>query len=52
MGNYKETVRQVNEAENVPEIIKTYMDWHYNQFLYHHREQLMEMVDFLEIYQK
>ena len=34
------------------ETIRYFVDWYYHQFLYHHREQLVEMQDFLETHEQ
>ena len=50
MGDYKKAVRKIKDSKSIPEIIENYISWHYSQFLYHHREQYLEMYDFLELY--
>jgi superfamily II DNA helicase RecQ len=50
MGDYKAVINKINTSNSVEEVIENYISWHYNQFLYHHREQFMEMYDFLEIF--
>lgn len=52
MGDYKATVNLIRNATTVEELVRHFISWHYNQFLYHHREQLLEMYDFLEFNQK
>ncbi len=48
MGKYNLTIRQIKDATEFEQIIRIYVDWYYNQFLYHHREQVLEMLEFLE----
>lgn len=50
MGADQATIGAVKQSESVEETIRRYVEWHYHQFLYHHREQLLEMLDFLDVY--
>lgn len=52
MGDYKREISSIKSAKSIEEVIGYYVDWHYHQFLYHHREQLLEMLDFLEAYKE
>lgn len=49
MGDYKVAVEKIRNSSSIEELIDNYISWHYNQFLYHHREQFLEMYDFLEL---
>lgn len=49
MGDYKKAVHTIKQSVDIEGIIENYISWHYNQFLYHHREQFMEMYDFLDL---
>ena len=49
MGDYKEAVNTIRHSSTIEGIIENFIFWHYNQFLYHHREQFMEMYDFLDL---
>lgn len=48
MGAQEETIGAVRESRSEEETIRHYVDWYYRQFLYHHREQILEMQGFLE----
>lgn len=50
MGDYKKVIGDIKNSKTIENTIHLYVDWHYHQFLYHHREQLLEMLDFLETY--
>ena len=50
LGSYKKITKHIKESENISEVILSYVEWHYSQLLYYHREQFIDMLDFLEIY--
>jgi hypothetical protein len=50
LGGNRESINKVGRANNINEIIKIFVDWYYNQFLYHHKEQFFDMVAFCETY--
>ncbi|NLF02024.1 MAG: hypothetical protein GX601_13710, partial [Anaerolineales bacterium] len=52
MGAQEATISAVRGSHSVEETIRYFVDWYYHQFLYHHREQLVEMQDFLETYEQ
>lgn len=43
------TCYQIEEAVNTKEIIYIVQQWYFNEFLYYHREQLLNTLDFFEI---
>ncbi len=47
IGSFKKTVKLITDAQTIEEIIEIYIEWFYEHFLYHHREQLLNMLDFL-----
>ena len=50
LGIYKKATHQIKEAENIDDVIIAYIEWHYSQLLYYHREQFIDMLDFLDVY--
>jgi len=50
MGEYRDAVNRIRNSESVSQVIIDYISWHFDKFLYHHREQFMEMYDFLELH--
>jgi superfamily II DNA or RNA helicase len=48
MGEFPNEISKTKRAGTLEEIIHIFIDWHYNQFLYYHREQANNMLDFLE----
>lgn len=50
MGDFNRSIRMIKNAKNIEEIIKCYIEWYYDHFLYHHREQVLEMHEFLHHY--
>ena len=47
-GNSKETIYNIEHFESIEEIIYELQTWYYNQFLLYHREQLVNMYEFVE----
>lgn len=39
---------QIKESTNITELILRYMDWYYENYLYHHREQYINMVEIVD----
>ncbi len=50
LGIYKKATHQIKEAESIEDVIIAYVEWHYSQLLYYHREQFIDMLDFLDVY--
>lgn len=50
LGNDKKSILSVGRAKTIKEIIDIYNDWHYNHFIYHHKEQFLDMLSFFETY--
>jgi len=48
LGEYPDVAGKVSKAESHQDLIIAYLDWYYEHFLYHHREQLLDMYRFLE----
>jgi hypothetical protein len=48
MGSGREIIARVRRADSEEEIIKIYVDWYYNKYLYHHNEQFLDLFDFIE----
>ena len=47
MGNNRESIARVDRAKNEDEIIKAYVKWYYEKYLYHHNEQFLDFFDFI-----
>lgn len=45
----KRTVYLIEQAKDIKTIILLVQKWYYDEFLYYHREQLLNILDFLEI---
>lgn len=48
MGKFPNTVDRIISSQNLEELIVTYVDWYYDQFVYHHRRQLFDLLYFFE----
>jgi len=46
MGNDRESVFFVSRAESIPDILDIYVKWYYDKFLYHHKEQFLDVFEF------
>lgn len=51
-GNSKETIYNIEESENIENIIYELQTWYFEQFLMYHREQLVNMYDFVDYCRK
>lgn len=47
MNNDRESVFNVSRAKSLEEVIKIYVKWYYEKFLYHHKEQFLDFFDFI-----
>ena len=47
MGNDRESMFNISRANKIEEIIKIYVTWYYDKFLYHHKEEFLDFFDFL-----
>ena len=47
-GNNKQTIYNIEHFETIEDIIYELQTWYYNQFLLYHREQLVNMYEFIE----
>lgn len=45
----KEIAYRIENADDIKTIILLVQEWYYNEFLYYHREQLLNILDFFEI---
>lgn len=52
MGNNRDNIAKVSRANEIEEIIKIYVDWYYAKFLYHHREQFLDLFSFIETHKE
>ncbi len=48
MGNNRESVAKVERAKSPEEIIRIYVKWYYDRYLYHHNEQFLDFFEFIE----
>lgn len=51
-GNSKETIYNIEESDNIENIIYELQTWYFEQFLMYHREQLVNMYDFVDYCRK
>ena len=51
-GNAKETIYNIEQSETTKDIIFELQTWYYEQFLLYHREQLVNMYEFVDYYAK
>jgi len=47
MGDYNSAISSIKSAQDEQQVLEYYVEWYYEQFMYHHREQLLEMCEFL-----
>ena len=47
MGNDRKSISRVARATTAVEIIRVYVDWYYEKYLYHHKEEFLDMFDFI-----
>ena len=47
MGNDRESVFKVSRATNCEDVIRVYVDWYYEKFLYHHKEEFLDCFSFI-----
>lgn len=47
MGNDRKSISMVARANTAEEIIRVYVDWYYEKYLYHHKEEFLDMFDFI-----
>lgn len=47
MGNDRESIFKVSRADKIEEVLRIYVNWYYEKFLYHHKEQFLDLFEFL-----
>lgn len=47
MDNDRESMFNVSRALSIEDVIRIYVKWYYDKFLYHHKEQFLDFYDFL-----
>ncbi len=47
MGNSRESIARVDRAKSPEEIIRIYVKWYYEKYLYHHNEQFIDFFEFI-----
>lgn len=47
MGNDRESISKVTNAGSIKEILMIYVKWYYEKFLYHHKEEFLDFMEFL-----
>ena len=47
MGNSREAIAKVERAKSPEEIIRVYVKWYYERYLYHHNEQFLDFFEFV-----
>jgi hypothetical protein len=48
MGNDRRSIFRVSKAQKIEEILKVYVDWYYEKFLYRRKEQFLDFFEFLK----
>lgn len=48
MGNHRKTITEIKHSRTFKELVKSYTKWYYSQLLYYHREQYLDMLEFLD----
>ena len=51
MGNDRKSISKISRAEKIDDILKVYVDWYYENYLYHHKEQFLDFFEFLQLNQ-
>ena len=47
MGNDRKAISRVSRAAKEEDIIKAYVDWYYEKYLYHHKEMFLDFLEFI-----
>ena len=47
MGNDRESVFNVSKSSTLQDVIRVYVKWYYEKFLYHHKEQFLDFYEFI-----
>lgn len=47
MDNDRESIYYINRAKDEKDILRAYVDWYYKKFLYHHKEEFLDLYEFL-----
>ena len=47
MDNDRESIFNVSRASTLEEVVKVYVKWYYEKFLYHHKEQFLDFYEFI-----
>ncbi len=47
MGNDRESMSKISAAKEIKEVIRIYVDWYYEKYLYHHKEQFLDFYEFI-----
>jgi superfamily II DNA helicase RecQ len=48
MGNDRKSMFKVSKAQKIEDILKVYVDWYYEKYLYHRKEQFLDFYAFLK----
>jgi hypothetical protein len=48
MGNDRRSIFRVSKAQKIEDILKVYVDWYYEKFLYRRKEQFLDFYEFLK----
>lgn len=48
MGYSRKSIAQTNRAKTPEELIRIYVKWYYEKYLYHHNEQFLDFYEFIE----
>ena len=47
MDNDRESIFYISKAKSCEEVLRIYVKWYYEKFLYHHKEQFLDFFEFL-----
>lgn len=47
LGEHRDSISKTSQAQTIEELLKIYINWYYEQFLYHHKEQFFDMISFI-----
>jgi glutathione peroxidase-family protein len=48
MGNDRRSIFRVSKAQKIEDILKVYVDWYYEKFLYRRKAQFLDLFEFLK----
>lgn len=49
MGGDRESIAKVKRTKDPEEIIRVFVHWYYEKYLFHHKEQFLDFLDFISV---